>query len=179
MPAAGKSERFGRWKPLLPFRDSTIVGTAVNAALAACRRVILVTGYRGDEMAAHFAAASRVVVVHNPDWELGMFSSIRRGTARVETDRFFIGLADMPFIGPAVYRALLEAGGADFVFPVHAGIRGHPVLASERVREEVLAADAATGSMKEIARRFSAIEVPWIDDSVLRDIDTPEDVAGA
>jgi molybdenum cofactor cytidylyltransferase len=179
MPAAGKSERFGQWKPLLPFRGSTIVGTAVNAALATCRRVILVTGFRGEELAARFVGEPRVVVVHNPDWELGMFSSIRRGTARVETDRFFISLADMPFIGPAVYRALLEAGGADFVFPVNAGQRGHPVLAGPRVREAILAADPTTGGMKEIARQLAVIEVPWGDDSVLRDIDTPEDLAGA
>jgi len=179
VPAAGRSERFGRWKPMVPFRDGTIVSGAVSAALAACRRVILVTGYRGDELAARFAAEPRVAVVHNPDWELGMFSSIRCGAARVETDRFFIMLADMPFVGPEVYRALLEAGSADYVFPVHGGMRGHPVLAGERVREAVLAADPATGSMKEIARRLSVIEVPWIDDSVLRDVDAPEDLAGA
>jgi molybdenum cofactor cytidylyltransferase len=179
MPAAGKSERFGQWKPLRPFRDGTIVGTAVSAALDACRRVILVTGFRGDELAARFAAEPRVVAVHNPDWELGMFSSIRRGAALVETERFFISLADMPFVGPAVYGALLGEGGADIVFPVHAGMRGHPVLAGARVREAVLAADPRTGSMKEIARRLSAVEVPWIDDSVLRDIDTPDDLAGA
>jgi molybdenum cofactor cytidylyltransferase len=169
----------GRWKPLLPFKGGTIVGTVVAAALEVCGRAILVTGYRGDELADRFIGEPRVVIVENPDWALGMFSSIRRGTARVETDRFFINLADMPFVEPSVYRALLEEGGTDFVFPVHAGIRGHPVLAGARVREAVLAADPATGSMKEIARRLSVVEVRWHDDSVLKDIDTPADLAGA
>lgn len=187
VPAAGRSERMGRWKLLLPFRGSTLVGAVVEAALAACRRVILVTGYRGGELAARFVDDPRVVVVGNPSWDLGMFSSIQRGTARVETDRFFIMLADMPFVGPSVYRALLEkarserdaAGGADFVFPVHAGRRGHPVLVGERAREAILAADPATGSMKEIAGRLFSIEVAWPDDSVLRDIDTPDDLPDA
>jgi len=179
VPAAGRSERMGSWKPLLPFRGNTIVGIVVAEALETCGRVILVTGYRGDELAARFAAEPRVIVVENPDWKLGMFSSIRWGTARVESAAFFVSLADMPLVGPPVYRALLDAPRADFVFPVHDGTRGHPVLAGARVREAILAADPATGSMKEIARRLSVVEVPWHDDSVLRDIDTPQDLADA
>jgi len=85
----------------------------------------------------------------------------------------------MPFVGPPVYRALREASEADFVFPVHGGTRGHPVLVGPRALAAVLAAEAATGSMKEIARQLSAIEILWRDDSVLRDIDTPEDLAGS
>jgi molybdenum cofactor cytidylyltransferase len=175
--AAGRSERMGRWKPAIPFRGSTLAETVVVAALEACRRVILVTGYRGDELVAMLASEPRVVVVHNPSWELGMFSSIRAGVAAVSTTRFFIQLADMPFVEPTVYRALLAVPDADFVFPVHARTRGHPVLLGPRAREAVLAADAATGSMKEIARRLSVVEVPWSDDSVLRDVDTPTDLA--
>jgi molybdenum cofactor cytidylyltransferase len=179
VPAAGRSERMGRWKPLLPFRGATIVDTVVAAALETCHRVILVTGYRGGELASHFADNPRVVAVDNPGWELGMFSSIRQGAARVATERFFISLADMPFVGPSVYRALLDVPRADFVFPVHAGLRGHPVLAGTLVREAILAADPAAGSMREIVRRLSVVEAPWGDDSVLRDIDTPEDAADA
>ena len=176
---AGRSERMGSWKPLLPFRGSTIVATVVAAALEACSRVILVTGYRGGELAARYAAEPRVRVVENPDWKLGMFSSIRRGAVLVETDRFFIMLADMPFVGEPVYRALLRESAADVVFPVHGRMRGHPVLAGARVREAILAADPAAGSMREITARLAVIEVPWHDDSVLRDIDTPRDLAGA
>jgi molybdenum cofactor cytidylyltransferase len=179
VPAAGRSERMGRWKPLLPFRGGTIVGTVIEAALEACSRVILVTGFRGNELAARFAGEPRVVIMENSSWELGMFSSIRRGAARVETDRFFITLGDMPFVDSAVYRALLEAPEADFVFPVHSGMRGHPVLLNGRAKAAVLAADPTTGDMKEIARRLSVVEVPWLDDAVLRDMDTLADLAGA
>ena len=168
----------GRWKPLLPFRGGTVVGTVVETALAVCARVILVTGFRGAELTALFASQPRVVVVDNPEWRLGMFSSIRRGVAHAATKRFFITLGDMPFIGPFAYRALLSAPEADFVFPVYDRMRGHPVLAGARVREAVLAADPLAGSMKEIALRLSVIEVPWPDDSVLRDLDTPADYAG-
>jgi molybdenum cofactor cytidylyltransferase len=176
VPAAGRSERMGRWKPALPFRGSTLAETVVATALEACRRVILVTGYRGEELAAMFAGKPRVVVMDNPDWAFGMFSSIQRGAAQVQTGRFFVQLADMPFVGPAVYQALLVVPDADFVYPVHAGTRGHPVLMGPRALAAVLAADAAAGSMKEISRRLAVVELPWGDDSVLRDLDTPTDL---
>jgi molybdenum cofactor cytidylyltransferase len=179
VPAAGRSERMGRWKPLLPFRGGTIIETVLETALEACSRVILVTGFRGDELAARFAGTPRVLVVENTDWALGMFSSIQTGVARAESARFFVSLGDMPFVTSAVYRALREAPEGDFVFPMYGGMRGHPVLLNGRARAAVLAADQSAGDMKEIARRLSVVEVPWLDDAVHRDLDTPSDLPPA
>lgn len=193
VPAGGRSERMGRWKPLLPFGaggaksaeyvgaesasgGATILETVVASALRACSRVLLVTGYRGAELAELFRGRPRVVVVENKDWQQGMFSSIRCGIARVDTPRFFVTLGDMPWITPAVYAALLRHEAADVVFPVHEGRRGHPVLFDERVEAAVAAADPATGSMREIAASFRVSEMSWPDDSVLRDIDRESDL---
>ncbi len=175
VPAAGRSQRMGRWKPLLPFGGSTIIATVVENALAACPRVILVTGYRGPELAALFRTTPRVLVVDNPEWELGMFSSIRRGVAGAAVVDFFVTPGDMPWIGPRVYEALLSCRDADVVFPVFGGRRGHPVLFNRRVCESVLAADPAAGRMRDIAERFDAMELEWEDDAILRDIDTAQD----
>jgi molybdenum cofactor cytidylyltransferase len=178
IPAAGRSERMGAWKPLLPFGGSTILQTVVMAALSTCSRAIVVTGHRGQEIEAVLRGEPRIALVHNTLWEVGMFSSIQRGAALVETERFFIVLGDKPFIRPDVYAFLLQAPPADAIFPVHAGERGHPVLLSRAVREAVLAADARTGSMPQVISRFTVREVLWPDNSVLRDIDTPEEYAG-
>lgn len=164
----------GAWKPLLPFRESTIIQTVVRAAVSSCRHVIVVAGYRGEELGALFHGETGVTVVVNADWEMGMFSSIRRGAMAVDTHRFFVVLGDKPFIRPDVYRALLGAPPADAVFPVFGGERGHPVLLSGAVREAVLAADPQSGSMPGIISRFTVSELAWSDDSILRDIDTPE-----
>ena len=179
IPAAGCSERMGAWKPLLPFRGTTILQTVVQAALAACSSIIVVTGHRGAEIEAVLRGEPRISVARNPLWEAGMFSSIQRGAALVETERFFIVLGDKPFIRPDVYAFLLQAPAADAVFPVHGGERGHPVLLSRGVREAILAAEAATGSMPRVISRFTVREVEWPDDSILRDIDTPEEYATA
>ena len=177
VPAAGRSERMGRWKPVLPFAERTIIETVVACALQVCPRVILVTGYRGAELALLFRDMRQVHMVENPDWPLGMFSSIRQGTGHVRTERFFIMLGDMPWTGPDVYRALLRSAPADFAYPVFEGRRGHPVLCSARVKEEVRRADPASGSMREIASRMTVRELSWGDDSIHRDIDTVEDLA--
>jgi molybdenum cofactor cytidylyltransferase len=176
IPAAGRSERMGRWKPVLPFGGRTIIESVVAAALRVCPRVLLVTGYRGDECAAVFRGEPRVIPVVNEDWPLGMFSSIRLGMSCVSTSRFFVTLGDMPWITAAVYAALLHRDEADVVFPVHAGSRGHPVLFRECVRPAVASADPRTGSMRTIAASFRVGEVSWPDDSVLRDIDTASDL---
>jgi molybdenum cofactor cytidylyltransferase len=169
----------GSWKPLLPFGSATMIQAVVAAALQACGRVILVTGHRGAELAALFARAERVLVVENPDWTLGMFSSIQCGVRRVAGARFFVTLGDMPWIGPGVYEALRAAPAADAVFPVHRGERGHPVLFHSRVIPAVLAADPREGRMRDVAARFAAATIPWGDDSILRDADAPGDLDGA
>ena len=176
VPAAGRSKRMGDWKPLLPFERSTIIETVVTRALEACPRVILVTGYRAAELAALFDGRPRVRVVENADWPRGMFSSIQRGVSHVETPRFFVTLGDMPWIGAEVYRALLGCPAADMIFPTREGQRGHPVIVDTRLLPDILAADPATGSMREIAGRVTVRELPWADDSILRDIDTEEDL---
>ena len=161
---------------MLPFGDRTIIECVVAAALRVCSRVLLVTGYRGDELASVFRGEPRVVPVENRDWEQGMFCSIRRGMARVGTTRFFVTLGDMPWITDAVYAALLDSNEADVVFPVHDGRRGHPVLFHERVRSAVASADPLRGSMRAIAASFRVAEMSWPDDAVLRDIDTESDL---
>jgi molybdenum cofactor cytidylyltransferase len=175
IPAAGRSQRMGgRWKPLLPFGASTIAGTVVAAALGACDRVILVAGWRGDELAAAFGGLPRVTVVENPAWEQGMLGSVRRGVEAAGPGPFFVTPADMPWITPAVYERLLDADG-EVVFPVHGGRRGHPVLFGAAAREAVMAPAPGVTRMRDIAERFDIVEVPWDDDAILRDIDTEEE----
>jgi len=148
----------------------------VSTALQTCSRVVLVTGYRGAELASLFEGDRRVLAVENASWEQGMFSSVRRGAAAVKTQRFFVTLGDMPWIPPAVYAALLRHEEADVLFPEHGGMRGHPVLFHERVKDAIASADPFTGSMRAVAASFRISELHWTDDSILRDADTEADL---
>jgi len=166
----------GAWKPVLPFGSSTLLATVVVTALHVCARVILVTDFRGKELAARFDGERGVIMVHNESWERGLFSSIQLGVSQVRTRRFFVMLGDLPWVTPEVYHALLGDEESDVVFPVHGGRRGHPVLFHERVALAVAAADPLRGSMRALAGTFRVREVPWPDNCVLRDVDRPEDL---
>ena len=163
----------GSWKLVLPFGSSTIVEHVVEAALSFCRRVILVAGYRGSELAKLFDCQDRVQVVAHDDWERGMFSSIQAGVRRVETSRFFLCLADLPLLHCDVFAALADVPDTDVVVPMFDGRRGHPVLLGSSVKDYVVRADPLAGSMREILRGFQQNELKWHDDSILRDTDTP------
>ncbi|MDS6632108.1 NTP transferase domain-containing protein [Klebsiella michiganensis] len=47
---AGLSSRMGKWKMMMPWGEGTILDSALASALAFCDRVVLVTGFRGDEL---------------------------------------------------------------------------------------------------------------------------------
>lgn len=175
VPAAGESSRMGDWKLMLPVDGVPIIDRVLNTALVHCPRVILVTGYRGDELEAHVAGRERVSVVMNEHWQTGMFSSIQKGIAEVRTDRFFVCLADLPLLAPEIYKSLAMQPEEDVVVPVHDGRRGHPVLLGRRVAREALETDPEKGIMRDIVRRYRQHLVEWPDDSILRDADTPEE----
>ena len=177
MLAAGVSSRMGgRWKMLLPLQGSTVIERSVTAALAACRRVILVTGHRAEELERLFEDRRRVIPVPNPSYESGMFSSIKRGAEAVSTRRCFISLGDMPLIGPGVYRELLRHRAA-CVLPKHGGRLGHPVLLDRAVLRRI-GAWSASGSLRDVLEAVPTLSVPVSDPHVLSDLDTPEDYEG-
>jgi molybdenum cofactor cytidylyltransferase len=173
MLAAGKSTRMDAWKMMLPWGASTIIETTVEQALAVCSRIILVAGYRADELAALFQGRKEVRVVVNPDFQAGMFASIQCGTALVRSERFFLALGDMPLVDAEIYRALLQYPG-EAVIPKYRGKKGHPLLLSEAVRRRIPEL-APTDTLRSVLAEFPTLAVPVESKGVLHDIDNPED----
>ena len=58
--AAGLSSRMGQWKMMLPWEQGTILDTSIKNALQFCSRIILVTGYRGNELHERYANQSNI-----------------------------------------------------------------------------------------------------------------------
>lgn len=165
----------GVWKLMLPVAGTTMIEYIAETVLPVCSRVILVAGYRARELMPLADRFESVKIVINHQWELGMFSSIHAGVQHVETERFFICLADLPLIRDSVFARLLEEPKTDVVVPVFRGRRGHPVLLGSNVVRRIKVEDPAIGNMREIIREFSVRELDWNDDSILRDTDTPEE----
>ncbi|MFP4179208.1 MAG: NTP transferase domain-containing protein [Spirochaetaceae bacterium] len=198
MPAAGLSSRMGVWKPLLPYRGTTLVEKSVSRALEFCSRVILVTGHRGDELEELFDKRSedhrgypeepRVVCVRNRDYGRGMFSSIQTGAGAVEAPLFFIALADMPELPLEVYqllfRHIVETDTAEgnpslspleVVRPLYRGNPAHPVLCRRRVAETILS-EPPESNMQNVMKHRRLLEIEVDRPECLYDVDTGEDL---
>ncbi len=172
--AAGASRRMGEWKMTLPFAGRTIIENSVYQALAVCSRVILVAGYRCQELRKLFAADKRIDLVINSDYERGMFSSVKLGTGAVGSDWFFLGLGDMPLVKPETYRLLIKYKGTDAVIPKYCGKKGHPLLLSPRVKEAILNYEKVN-TLRDVLADFPNLLIPVAAENIVIDIDSPED----
>jgi molybdenum cofactor cytidylyltransferase len=174
--AAGASTRMGRPKLSLPFGSSTILGAAIANALAAGLRVILVA--RPDDLFALGRAGPRVELAINPEPDRGMLSSLVRGIALSRSERFFFMPADMPFVGPGIYRELAGYAPDSPVLPSFSGKTGHPVLLPSSLIPAILDL-AQEVPLKSLIAAADPIYAEVGEDSILRDIDTVEEYARA
>jgi molybdenum cofactor cytidylyltransferase len=152
---------------------------AVDAALASVARPILVVvGYRGDEVAAAIADRE-VVIVGNPEWEEGIASSLRCAlevlTAMSEVDAVCVGLADQPLVGSGAYDMLAAIGGSEILVPYYDGEPGNPVKLTRSIWPEALKLRGDVGARALMRDRV----VDWVDctdTGSAADIDTLEDL---
>ena len=176
--AAGLSSRMGEFKPLLPFDGTTVIRRcAENLLRAGAEVLVVVVGHRGAETAGALCGTG-AVIVQNPDYaRTQMFDSLRLGLGALdgEYDRVLLTPGDVPWVSPALVRALTEAE-ADFVCPVCGGRRGHPVSLAGRCVPALLAycgAGGLRGAAEALSFSAALVETPEI--GVTVDLDTPED----
>lgn len=203
--AAGASRRMGEWKLRLPWPRRAFSGTvepsgsgepwlveaAVSAALRGGCRVILVTGYRGDELEARFSSWPGVVMVRNGQWKTGMVSSVKAGLSLVRSPWFFVAHGDMPLVGAHWYRKLLAALPPDANSdrplalrplyrgqPGQSGQSGHPVLFS-RSTIPLIQAVPEGDSLKAVLGHCDLISIETGDRAIIHDVDTLESYINA
>ncbi len=61
-----------------------------------CSRIILVTGYRGNELHERYANQSNITIIHNPDYAQGLLTSVKAAVPAVQTEHCFLTHGDMP-----------------------------------------------------------------------------------
>ncbi len=195
--AAGRGSRLGgdASKPLLEWRGRPLVSWAIDAALASgLRPVVLVVGYRGDEVRAAFSRSSRVSkgidpvdsesfaveVVDNPEWEEGIASSLRAAlallTPRTEVEALAVGLADQPLVGADAYRRLAAAeGDAPIRAATYDGQPGNPVILARSLWPEAMRLRGDAGA-RTLMRDGIVDRIECGDTGSAADIDTLEDL---
>lgn len=172
--AAGLSSRMGKWKMMLPWRDGTILDASIKNALQFCSQIILVTGFRADELEARYRHHENVTLVHNPDYETGLVGSVITGARAVTTDYCFITTGDLPCLHGDIYRDLwaLRAEGA--ILPHYHGTPGHPVLV-DRLSLQQAIARPDIHSMRQALMQGKHHCVSLEHPEIIFDIDIPDD----
>ena len=179
--AAGRSQRMGTQKLVLPFAGSTVVARVVDAFLGASVDTVVVVIRADDAQVRAALAGRRSIFVENPDLAGDMLSSVRCGLRALPAaaETVLVAPGDQPSLEPGLIRQLLaafRASGRGILVPVHQGRRGHPLVFSARFREELLTSHDGTG-LRGLLQSHPAeiVEWPTLDAAVLEDLDTPED----
>ena len=183
--AAGKSTRMGGRNKLLASIDGTpVVARVVDAALASrAAQVVVVTGHDKVPVAAVLRRRP-IELVHNPDYDRGLSSSLRVGLTALDAavDAALVCLGDMPWVAAAHLDALIAAfesapGEPPICVPTHDGERGNPVLWPARDFAELCGLDGDAGGRR-LIRRYAerVLLVPIADAAVRRDVDVPSDL---
>lgn len=181
--AAGMSRRMGQPKVLLPWTHKSTILEHILMQLIMARvdHIVVVTGSRAGEVRRQ-AARLGVEVVHNPNYETGeMLSSLKIGLESLPAHiaGALVVLGDQPRIQPRVINQVIMAyaeGRGHIVAPTHQQQRGHPILIDRRFWQEILALPAGSAPRDVIRQhRESTALIEVNTDSILGDVDTPED----
>ena len=177
MLAAGRASRMGRPKITLPWAGRTLLGHVLSVLDAAgARPIVVVTGPETPAL----RLPEGVRAIGNPVAHQGMGTSIAAGVRALygRVDAALICLGDQPGITATTIRALTSALLAPHLAaaPVYRdGVRGHPVLFSSGLFDELTALQGDQGG------RAVLLGHPWaavtVDAPAPADVDTPEDYA--
>ena len=175
--AAGRGRRFGADKRLHPLAYGTPMVLASSRRLAeACPRTLVVVR-PGDTALAILLASEGMETVVCQDAEKGMGHSLSCGiAASIEADGWLVALADMPYIEPASYHAVLAAmqNGASLARPTYKGKSGHPVGFSTDYLNDLLALTSDQGGKTILDAHRDDLRCSPVDDpGILRDVDQP------
>ena len=185
--AAGLSTRMGRPKMTLPWGGATVLDSVLRAFQGEnIEPVVVVTGSARHAVEQICSTYPTVETVFTPDFENGeMTDSIKAGIRVFDDgiDAVFIAPGDHPGMQGRIIRQILEAYKKHkrlFVVPSFQMHRGHPWLVDRRVWPE-LENLGPTNTLRDLLKKNAdQIEYVVVDnDSVLRDIDTPQDYQAA
>jgi molybdenum cofactor cytidylyltransferase len=183
--SGGASRRMGTPKALLPYRGGTFLEHLLSVTAhprIGWRRVVL--GADAQAIAEGVALPPHEMVI-NKNWEDGQLSSIQAGVRSLPdgTDGMLLCLIDHPLISRELVGELVERfyeSGKSIVLPVYKGRRGHPVIFSARLYEELLSAPLETGARAVVwAHREGVCEMETNEEGCVLNLNDPDALAKA
>jgi len=185
--AAGESKRMGEKNKLtLPFRNgkSLIEHIISNLMKSDVEEIVVVLGHEA-ELIRNILLEYKIKIVVNAKYLEGMTTSIHAGIKGVQshTSGYMICLSDLPYLRIDDYNYLIREfnhailqNDKSIIVPTFDGQRGNPVLFSAHYKMEILNHKGKKGCKGVIKHNPQHVfEVKMKSNSILIDIDTPED----
>ncbi len=180
--SAGESSRMGRPKALLPIEGETFIGRIV-ASLKQTQvgKIVVVLGHNSDLLAAAIRPLA-VEILINPNYKLGQLSSLQVAVRNLlpdaDCDGILVHLVDHPYIDASLVDRMIQQfyeSKKDIIVPRCHGKRGHPVLFSRALFDELLDAPIDQGAKAVVnAHGNGTLEIDTDEKGITVDIDTPE-----
>jgi molybdenum cofactor cytidylyltransferase len=149
--SGGASSRMGSPKALVPYQGRPFLEHLLEVTShrnIGVRRVVL--GAQAEPIAKAIQLKADEIVI-NKDWEKGQLSSIQAALRSLppETDGILLCLIDHPLISAVLVQELIEQfykSKKPIVLPLYEGRRGHPVIFSSTLYDELLHAPLENGA---------------------------------
>jgi molybdenum cofactor cytidylyltransferase len=185
--AAGMSRRMGQPKLVLPWGDTSVIEHIVHTLLAARVDRILVVSGAAHAQVAELLQGLPVRIVFNPQYQQQeMLVSVKVGlqeaalqAASGSPEAGLICLGDQPQMKASVIEAVTTSftgTRANLVVPSFNRRRGHPWLIARPLWDELIRFQPEQ-TLRDFLNAHQA-EIHYVDvdtDTILQDIDTPED----
>ena len=161
--SGGASSRMGSPKALLPYQGRPFLEHLLEVTShrnIGVRRVVL--GAHAEPIAKAIQLEADEIVI-NEDWEKGQLSSIQAALRSLPpgTDGILLCLIDHPLISSLLVQDLIEQfykAKKPIVLPIYEGRRGHPVIFSASLYDELLRAPLETGARAIVWAHKSDVE---------------------
>jgi molybdenum cofactor cytidylyltransferase len=183
--SGGSSSRMGSPKALLPYQGRPFLEHLLEVTAIpeiGVRRVVLGPHAEPISKAVNLRADEIVI---NQDWEKGQLSSIQAALRSLPpgTDGMLLCLIDHPLISRALVEDLIEQFNktkGPIVLPVYEGRRGHPVIFSASLYDELLRAPLETGARAVVwAHKGEIEEVRTNEEGCVLNLNDPETMNSA
>ncbi|HZJ74543.1 MAG TPA: NTP transferase domain-containing protein [Perlabentimonas sp.] len=177
--SSGLSERMGQPKALLKWdKSTTFIEKIINEFVkAGSTKIVCMINEIIEPACKKLSLPSNVelVVNHHPDW--GRFYSIRTGVnALNNSDYCFIHNVDNPFVSTKITDKLwAQRKPGYWCSPNYKGKGGHPVLLSKEITDKISTTSNLDFTLRDILQQFPKIPVSVTDNSILRNLNTPEE----
>ena len=171
----------GRDKALLDYRGTTFLGQLIELFLPRVSPLVVVLGHNAESIGAAVAPRPGLRVVINRHYQSGQLSSLQTGIRSLgqEPRAALVTLVDHPAVAAATLEAMIErfqAAAPPLLILRCQGRRGHPVIFSRLLLDEILALPASASAKQVVhAHQHEAVYLEVDDPGILQDIDNPAD----